>query len=57
MEHSRVSEPQGRKVNATCVHQNWVIALSPFDNIYGSAEIHIATSSSGTSIHEARPLI
>lgn len=44
---------QGCKVNGTCVHQNWVIALSPFGNIYGFAELHIATGSSDTSIHKA----
>lgn len=42
MERSRVSEPRGRKVNGTCVHQNWVIEFSPFGHIYDSVEIHIA---------------
>lgn len=42
MERSQVSEPRGRKVNGTCVHQNWVIEFSPFGHIYDSVEIHIA---------------
>jgi hypothetical protein len=44
---------QGCKVNGTSAQRNWVIAFSPFGNIYGFAEVHIPTGGSETSRYKA----